>query len=143
MSMSDLVLDGEYGIRAIAGWMSWWVRRRSKVRSMLVVRYEDMLADAAGSLDRVLLFITGSKCSSKIISQAVEASSFERMRHKEAVSGRLMGMHPAVPGMPQTAHVRSGKSGAWKSWPIGLRRLVFSWMQGMPDELGLYSGDGP
>ncbi|WP_028457975.1 sulfotransferase domain-containing protein [Chloroflexus sp. Y-396-1] len=71
---------------------------------LLVVKYEDLYADTAGQLRRILDFCH-LHASEEQIAAAVAASSFERMRAKEK----------AAQGAETPLFVRKGGSGDWRN----------------------------
>lgn len=73
-------------------------------RDVLVVRYEDMLKDHAGQLQRLFRFLSADS-SPETIAHCVEGSSFQKMS-----GGRKPGQ--AV----HTAHVRKGVAGDWRNY---------------------------
>jgi hypothetical protein len=74
----------------------------------LVVRYEDQLADPAGSLTRMARHI-GWDATAPAVARAVEMTRFEQLAAKERREGFLG-------GAPQTERFfHSGKSGTWRS----------------------------
>jgi hypothetical protein len=108
------------------GWsghyLSW--SRQSDI-PVLVVRYEDMLADTAQAFSRVLSFlgIPGADDREKI-AQAVAASRFERLREIETSAG-----FPEIP-VAADRFFRSGRAGE------GLSRLPQDLRQRILDQHG-------
>jgi hypothetical protein len=86
----------------VDGWIN------SNTRSLLVIRYEDMLADPAATLDKALKF-SGLSIDHAIIERAVEKSAFDAMKRIEKSKG--MGREE----LSRVNFVRSGKSGGWKN----------------------------
>jgi hypothetical protein len=73
----------------------------------LLVRYEDMVEDAARELSRVLK-IVGMECHPRLVSDAVQACSFERLQGAESVQD--FSEKPST--LPQ--FFRSGTPSAWR-----------------------------
>ncbi|WP_298815768.1 sulfotransferase domain-containing protein [Chloroflexus sp.] len=71
---------------------------------LLVVKYEDLYADTAAQVRRILAFC-GMQASDEQIAAAVAASSFDRMRAKER----------AAQGAETPFFVRKGGSGDWRN----------------------------
>ena len=75
---------------------------------VLTVRYEDMLADAAGQLARMARFLRLPDASSRPrLRRAVDSARFDRLASKEEQLG-------FVGAMGETAFFRSGTSGDWR-----------------------------
>jgi estrone sulfotransferase len=85
---------------------SWMMPRRHP--HLMLVRYEDMHADNAGVLRRVLAF-AGLSVDEARIAQAVKDSRFEKMREAE----EKFGVHGAA-GDATERFVRKGACGSWR-----------------------------
>jgi hypothetical protein len=98
----------------VAGWL---LPRRHP--NLLVLRYEDLHADAAGALKAVLA-LAGVARTDAQIAAAVEASRFDRMRAAEDKGG----VHGKAGG-PAERFVRKGQIGSWRDemTPSDLRIL--------------------
>ena len=53
----QFVMDEEAGLPKVIEFMNAWAQRAASIKEMLVVRYEDLRADTAGELGRVLAFM--------------------------------------------------------------------------------------
>jgi hypothetical protein len=88
-----------------------WLAARDGSPDMLFVRYEDLRKDTAAELRRIAEFLRLDG-SDTTIARAVDASSFERMRELEEVSGgntlHLKHKRADVP------FIRKGVAGGWK-----------------------------
>ncbi len=103
-------IDGR--INLFGSWaqnISSWVH--AKKEGLLLLKYEDMVADAESSVWAISEFL-GLKCSQEHVSKAVRMSSFSRMKQLEAQQSDnwkpLKGTRKDIPFM------RSGSSGGWK-----------------------------
>ncbi len=98
----------------VAGWL---LPRRHP--DLLVLRYEDMHADTAGVLRRVLDF-AGVAATATAVTRAVEASRFDRMRAAE----ERFGVNDKA-GSADARFVRKGRVGSWQEemGPAELRIL--------------------
>jgi hypothetical protein len=74
---------------------------------VLVVRYEDMLADTAGQLARLARF-AGLEASAERLAAAVRAASFDELRAKEELHGFFE--RPAR----ERQFFRTGRAGGWR-----------------------------
>jgi hypothetical protein len=86
---------------------------------LIVLRYEDLHADAAGAV-RAVLGHAGLPCDESRLAAAVEASRFDRMRAAEEKHG----VHGKA-GAAQERFVRKGRVGSWQEEmsPLELRIL--------------------
>ncbi len=107
---SDNAVAGGHGsVTQFLGDWSDHVRGWTRCRDfpVLVLRYEDLTADAEAAFSRVLQHI-GVPVDSERLARAVRLSSFEELRRQEEATGFV----------EQSAHgarfFHSGKSGAWR-----------------------------
>ena len=113
----DFILGAKYSRlpRHVAFLNRWMKRIRAHPRS-LVVRYEDMHADPARVLRRVMEFI-GGDVTERQIDGAVAFASFENLRARERQGffrgGRL---RAADPDDPDSYKVRRGKVGGYRDY---------------------------
>jgi hypothetical protein len=79
----EFVRHPRFGIDPLLDYMNGWLAAREVPRRFVLVRYEDLHADAAGELKRVLdvLGITG--IDDDVVARAVESGSFDAMRALE------------------------------------------------------------
>lgn len=94
----------------VTGWVN------APLDAKLILRYEDMLADTAGSLSRALEF-AGIEVAKTVIENAVERASFNSMRKLEKNKGFNLDMLKSV------EFVRQGKQGSWNE-TFGTEDLV-------------------
>ena len=80
---------------------------RAKDFPVLVLRYEDMLADPAAQFEKVLRLI-GAPVDDSVLAQATRFSSFEVLAAQEAAAGFR------EKGGTQTRFFRKGVSGQWR-----------------------------
>jgi hypothetical protein len=121
------VIDESYPIerfvrRFVAGettpYSSWgenvagWVATRYNTPGFLLLRYEDMMADAKGELAKIAAFVEIDATPERL-AQAVERSSAERMRDMEKKQARKWSStRNTRQDMP---FVRTANSGNWKT----------------------------
>lgn len=91
-----------------------WGRERAKLEHFCLVRYEDLKADTAGQLERLLRFAGAGQVSGAHIAEAISFASFENMRAMEAAdaleSGRL---RPRDKKDEESFKTRKGKVGGY------------------------------
>jgi len=76
------VMSQSAGLPKIIDYMNLWAHESSRIRELLVVRYEDLRADTAGTLGRVVAFL-GSPGTADQIAECVRFASVENMRNME------------------------------------------------------------
>ncbi len=92
-----------------------WASQLDAPRATLVVRYEDLHADPAGELRRVLAFTGVGDVSDEVISDAVRFGSFEHMRAlEESGTVRSEKLRPGRPGDVSTYKTRRGLVGGYR-----------------------------
>ena len=135
ISLYEFVMRPQSGLPRIIDFMNGWSREIGRIRNLHVVRYEDMRADPAGVLERLLAFI-GTPGSREEIREAVAVASVENMRKLEQkrvfwMSGRRMLAKDL--GNLDTYKVRRAKVGGYRDdfTPEQLQAidaLVDSWL---------------
>lgn len=111
-TLSDLVRAPAGGIASIVAYYNAWAAARAAPRAFELVTYEDLRADTAGTLARVLAFVGYVPTDDDLVAAVVEECRFERMQAAEAAgafaSGRL---RPGDAGDPESFKVRRGRVG--------------------------------
>ena len=106
------------GLERIIGYMNVWERERVRIKGFLMVRYEDLRADPAEVLARVLDFL-GTPGSDEALAQAVSYASFENMRKMEQTQAFGAGdrkMAPADRSDLRSYKVRRAKVGGYRDY---------------------------
>lgn len=117
VSMFDFV-TGSAGIPKIVSWMNGWARELPRIRELHLLRYEDLRADTAGELARLLRFL-GEEPTEDELADCVAFASVENMRKLEErrvfwLSGsRLV---PKDRSNPDSYKVRRAKVGGWRDY---------------------------
>ncbi len=92
-TLHDFLHEQRGSLETILEYYNIWARERAGLEHFLLVRYEDLKADAAGQVQRLLRFAGAGNVSDAHIAEAVQFGSFENMRKMEASevlqSGRL------------------------------------------------------
>jgi len=150
--LSTFVSDFVAGRLSSSDWGTWgenvssWVYTRKGRPEFLLLRYEDMLADAERELSKVARFL-GIEIASERLTAAVERSSADRMRSLEATQGdQWVSTKNKRSDIP---FVRTASSGLWKeklpvasiveieaAWGLVMRDLGYQ-LTTIPGESGL------
>jgi hypothetical protein len=119
VSAFEFVMDPACGLPWIIDYLNLWAREAAKVKSLLIVRYEDMRERPDETLARVMDFVGGSASRRDAVAAAVEYASVENMRKLEEkntfwlAGGR---MKPGKKGDPDSYKVRRAKVGGYKDY---------------------------
>jgi len=116
VDLFTFVARHEAGLVKVIDWMNGWARELPRLRDCLVVRFEDMKADTAGTLQRILSFI-GTPGTPEEIAEAVRFGSFENMRAMEAQNRFWLSggrMRAADRSNPASYKTRRGEAGGWR-----------------------------
>lgn len=111
-------VTGRAGIPKIVAWMNGWARELARLRALHMLRYEDMRADTAGELGRLLAFL-GEQPTAEQLADCVAFASVENMRQLEQrkvfwrSGSRLV---PKDRDNPDSYKVRRAKVGGWRDY---------------------------
>ena len=113
-SLPEFIQQRRGGFETILAYYNLWAENRHLPQDFLLVRYEDMQANPAGELRRVLDFLGLHSVSQDILDEAVRYASFENMRKMEA-QGRFRHsmLNPANPADQESYKTRKGKTGGY------------------------------
>jgi len=114
----DFVMNSDVGLPKIIDFLNLWATETPRLKHLLVVRYEDMRANAEAQLKRIVDFI-GTPGSEEQIKEAVDFASYENMKKMEQkrvfwLSGSRM--VPKDRGNPNSYKVRRAKVGGYKDY---------------------------
>jgi len=117
-SVFEFVMDEEAGLPKIIDYLNLWASESSKIKDLLIVRYEDLRADTAQALERIVNFI-GTPGSEAEIREAVNFASVENMRQMEEkktfwLSGSRMVAKDRK--NPNSYKVRKAKVGGYRDY---------------------------
>ena len=118
MDVFPFMMDRDAGLPKVIDYLNLWAREAPKCADFLLVRYEDMRADTAGTLERIVTFI-GTPGTPEQITGAVEFASVENMRAMETKgtfwkSGSRMVAKDA--SNPDSFKVRKAKVGGYRDY---------------------------
>ncbi len=118
VSIYDFVMNPHAGLPKIIDFMNLWAREMPRLEQLLVVRYEDMRADAAAELRRIVEFI-GTPGSEEEIQEAVRFASVENMKKLEQQKTFWLSGSRMVPKdrkNPNSYKVRRAKVGGYRDY---------------------------
>ncbi|MBP9032837.1 MAG: sulfotransferase domain-containing protein [Pseudomonadales bacterium] len=118
LDIFPFMMDRDAGLPKVIEYLNLWAREAPKCADFLLVRYEDMRADTAGTLERIVKFI-GTPGTAEQIRGAVEFASVENMRAMETSgtfwkSGSRMVAKDA--SNPDSFKVRKAKVGGYRDY---------------------------
>jgi len=117
ISIFDFVMHDSV-LPAIVRFTNEWARELPKLRSKIVVRYEDLRAETEGELGRLLHFM-GQDPSDAELAAAVEFASFENLKKLEAEKAFAQGTRRLTAGdnsNPNSFKVRRAKVGGYRDY---------------------------
>ena len=116
VELSAFVMAEGYGLPKVVDFMNRWERLARDRADAMLVRYEDLRADTAPELDRVMRFL-GEAAPPEAIRSAVEFASFEALKEKERQrffeSERIQARDTDD---PDSFKVRRGKVGGYRDY---------------------------
>lgn len=108
-SLPEFIHRQQGGLETILAYYNIWAQNRGVPEGFLLVRYEDMRADACKQLRRVIDFLGLEAIPNATLVQAVEFASFENMRKMEAQGKFNSGiLNPADQANSETYKTRKG-----------------------------------
>ncbi len=109
-SLPEFIRNQAGGFETILRYYNIWAENRDIPRGFLLVRYEDMKADARGELRRVVDFLGLNAIPEATLEAAVEYASFENMRKMDLQGNFKSGMlQPADQSNQESYKTRKGK----------------------------------
>lgn len=112
---------GEYvrrprgGLSSLLGYYNIWASQRDTPTGFLLVKYEDLHRRPADALSEIADFIGIGAVDSATIQNAIDASSFDKMRNLEASQGYgERRLQPGDPSDQRSFKTRKGKAGSYK-----------------------------
>jgi Sulfotransferase domain len=118
LSVFDFVMGQGAGLAKVLDFLEIWQRELPKTEASLIVRYEDMRADPASALHRVLEFL-GTPGTPEQVQDAVAYASYDNMKRLEQGKVfRLSGtrLRPGDRRNPDSYKTRRGKVGGWRDY---------------------------
>jgi hypothetical protein len=110
----EFVRHSELGLPNLIDFLNAWERRVTRLENAIIVRYEDLRADADRELRRITKLM-GEAFSDAEFEGAVQWTSFDNMRKLETEGHfRSGGVQLLDPNDPTTRKVRRGKVGGYR-----------------------------
>lgn len=114
-TLDDYLGERRGGLESILAFYNIWRANAHVPRDFLMVTYEDLHADTAGELRRVMDFIGMPGVEASTIDAAVEACRFENMRRLERNNSYNTGaLAPRDSNDESTYKTRQGKAGGYR-----------------------------
>jgi hypothetical protein len=111
-SLSQFLRERKGSLATIIEYYNIWAAERGRPAAFCLARYEDLKADAAGELRRLLRFAGVEGLTDAHVEDAVTFASFENMRAMETAGAAGTGrLRPGDPGDAESFKTRKGKVG--------------------------------
>jgi hypothetical protein len=119
VSIFDFVMSDSVGLPKIIRFMNGWASEIHKICNHHVLRYEDLRADTASALGKLLHFL-GEVPTNDQLADCVQYGSVENMRRLELTeTGQQMGgtrLQPGDPANPDSFKVRRARVGGYADY---------------------------
>jgi hypothetical protein len=116
-TVSDMLRDEKFGLRAIVGTMNHWLNEFSPRDNFTLVRYEALRASPAEHFHDLLVVLGEPSPDTNIFQEALEFSRFENMQKLEAAGAFDSNiLHPGDARDPESFKVRRGKVGGYREY---------------------------
>jgi hypothetical protein len=116
IEMWDFVRYSDIGLLFLIDYLNTWERNVASLERATAIRYEDLRAEPAATLRRVVTLI-GDEFSDAAIQEAVDFGAFDNLRKLESKGFfRQGGMKLRNPDDPNTFKVRRGKVGGYRDY---------------------------
>ncbi|MCI5209850.1 MAG: hypothetical protein D3910_13890, partial [Candidatus Electrothrix sp. ATG2] len=110
--LNEFIHDPLVGIDKLIRFMNMWLEAQKYLKGLLVVKYEDLLADCTGTVSNLLEFLGEDQIDRTRLSRAVELCSFNRMKRLEkSGASRIPWFKPGNMKDERSFKVRSGRAG--------------------------------
>jgi hypothetical protein len=118
VELFDFLMRPDWGLARVIEFMNLWARDIPRLEDFLLIRYEDLRADAGVVMKRLMDFI-GTPATDEEIRDAVEFGSIENMRKMETQGSFWMSggrMKPKDRDNPESYKVRRAKVGGYRDY---------------------------
>jgi hypothetical protein len=111
-TLPQFLHESKGSLDTILSYYNIWAAERERPRGFCLVRYEDLKADTAGELSRILRFAGVEGFTDAHVEDAVAFASFENMRAMETAGAAGTGrLRPGNPNDAESFKTRKGKVG--------------------------------
>jgi hypothetical protein len=118
LSLYDFVMHPGVGLPGIVAFMNGWAEELPRLRDHLLLRYEDMHADPAANLRRMVAFL-GMQPDDRHVDEAVRFASVDNLRElerKRFFRGAGIRMRARDRSNPDSYKVRRAKVGGYRDY---------------------------
>jgi Sulfotransferase domain len=116
-SVSDMLRDKKFGMRAIIDTMNDWINEFSDRANFRLIRYEDLRAAPTEHFGELLTLLGEQAPDVTTFERALEFSRFENMQKLEAAGAfDSKILHPGDVRDPESFKVRRGKIGGYREY---------------------------
>jgi hypothetical protein len=116
-SVSEMLRDGKFGVRAIVNTMNDWIEEFSGRDDFVLIRYEVLRASPTEHFRDLLAVLGESVPDMTMFHEALEFSRFENMQKLEAAGAfDSKILHPGDVRDPESFKVRRGKVGGYREY---------------------------
>jgi hypothetical protein len=118
VELFDFLMRPDWGLARVIEFMNLWAHDMPRLEDFLLIRYEDLRADAGAVMKRLMEFI-GTPATDEQIRDAVEFGSIENMRKMETQGSFWMSggrMKPKDRDNPESYKVRRAKVGGYRDY---------------------------
>ena len=116
-TLSQLLRDNAFGIRAIVDTMNHWLKEFSRRKNFLLISYEALRADPKEMFPTVLAALGEASPDAEAFAHALAFSDFENMKKLEAAGAfDSKILKPGDVTDPESFKVRRGKIGGYREY---------------------------
>lgn len=113
----EFIRSETHGINKIIRYFQIWEANQSLPASFTLLKYEDMHNDSQTSLRSALNFMGAEDVPDELIQEAIEFSSFEKMKEMERSNSlKNKKLRPGDKNDPESFKVRKGKIGGYEEY---------------------------
>jgi Sulfotransferase domain len=116
-SISDFIRDDKFGIEKLLRFYNIWFENQHLLKDFLLITYEEIRAEPAKNLNKILAFMGVEDIQSEILENAVQFASFDNMQQLEKKNFfenyASAGILKPRSSNPESSKVRKGKIGGY------------------------------
>lgn len=104
-------------LQSMIAYYNIWAQSRHLPGGLLLIRYEDIHANTATVLKKILAFMGINDISDAAIAKAIEQNQIEHIRAREqAGEFKTKRLQPGIQGDAESLKARKGKVGGWREY---------------------------